>query len=68
MLTNTDRLRARFQENDRVSTGKRKPIFGPIIRMNRTTTTVQCDRSGEEYRVPFELLKRQDPAQSKNYT
>lgn len=68
MLTNIDRLRARFQVNDPVVTGKRKPIFGPIIRINRTTATVRCDRSGDEYFVPFELLEHLDPAQSKDAT
>ena len=68
MLTDTDKLRARFRENDRVMTGKRKPIFGPIIRMNRTTATVQCDRSGNEYLVPFELLEHLNPAQHEDST
>jgi predicted SprT family Zn-dependent metalloprotease len=68
MLTDTDKLRARFRENDQVMTGKRKPIFGPIIRMNRTTATVQCDSSGDEYLVPFELLEHLDPAQSNDTT
>lgn len=68
MLTDTDKLRARFRENDQVMTGKRKPIFGPIIRMNRTTATVQCDSSGDEYLVPFELLEHLDPAQSQDAT
>ncbi len=66
MLTETDKLRARFRENDQVMTGKRKPVFGLILRMNRTTATVRCDRSGDEYRVPFELLTHQDPAQSRD--
>ncbi len=68
MQTNTDKLRARFQENDQVMTGKRKPIFGSIIRMNRTTATVRCDSSGDEYLVPFELLEHINPAQSKDAT
>jgi len=68
MLTDTDKLRARFRENDWVMTGKRKPIFGPIVRMNRTTATIQCDSSGDEYLVPFELLKHINPEQSKDAT
>jgi predicted SprT family Zn-dependent metalloprotease len=66
MLTDNDKLRARFRENDLVMTGKRKPISGPIIRMNRTTATIQCDSSGDEYLVPFELLNHQNPAQSRD--
>jgi predicted SprT family Zn-dependent metalloprotease len=68
MLTDTDKQRARFQANDIVMTGKRKPIFGPIIRMNRTTATVQCDSSGDQYLVPFELLEHLDPANSPDAT
>ncbi len=68
MLTDTDKLRARFKENDQVATGKRKPVFGPIIRMNRTTATVQCDSSGDEYLVPFELLEHLEPARSQDAT
>ncbi len=64
MLTDTEKLRARFRENDPVAAGKRKPIFGPIIRINRTTATVQCNRSGEEYLVPFELLEHLNPGQN----
>ena len=60
MLTDTDKLRARFRENDLVSAGKRNPVSGPIIRMNRTTATVRCSRSGHEYRVPFERLEHLD--------
>lgn len=66
MLTDTDKLRARFCENDQVMTGKRNPISGLILRMNRTTATVQCNRSGDEYLVPFERLEHLDPAQSKD--
>lgn len=68
MLTDTDKLRAQFQVNDPVVAGKRKRIFGPIIRMNRTTATIRCDNSGDEYLVPFELLEHQDPAQRKDAT
>jgi predicted SprT family Zn-dependent metalloprotease len=68
MLTETDKLRARFRENDQVVTGKRKPIFGPIIRINRTTATVECDSSGDQYLVPFELLEHLDPAKSQSST
>jgi predicted SprT family Zn-dependent metalloprotease len=61
MLTKADQLRARFNENDSVAFGKRKPCFGTIVRLNRTTATVRCDDSPDEYLVPFELLERLAP-------
>lgn len=66
MLTNVDKLRDHFRENDQVVFGKRKPIFGPIIRINRSTATVQCDSSGVEYLVPFPLLEHLDPEKNKD--
>jgi predicted SprT family Zn-dependent metalloprotease len=64
MLTDTDKLRARFRENDQVTTSKRNPISGPVIRINRSTATVRCSRSGHEYRIPFERLEHLAPGQN----
>ncbi len=61
MLNQADKLRARFCEKDAVIFGKRKPCFGHVVRLNRTTATVQCDDNKDEYLVPFELLEHIDP-------
>jgi len=57
MLTKTDRLRARFRENDPVIFGQRPPLLGKIVRFNRTTATVKDDYSPDEYLVPFQQLE-----------
>ncbi len=61
MLNKTDQIRARFQENDPVSFGQRPPRHGTIIRINRTTATVQCNDCIDQYLVPFEALTRLSP-------
>jgi predicted SprT family Zn-dependent metalloprotease len=68
MLTGIDKLCARFRENDLVSAGRRNPISGPVIRINRSTATVRCSRSGHEVRVPFERLEHLDAGRNAENT
>jgi predicted SprT family Zn-dependent metalloprotease len=56
-LTPADRQRARFSENDPVFFGRKNNRSGHIVRLNRTTATVQCNLSGNQYLVPFEHLE-----------
>ena len=60
MISKTDRLRARFREADEVVFGKRPPVFGKIVRFNRTTATVRSIENGNEYRVHFQELEHLD--------
>lgn len=62
MLSEADKLRARFTENDSVSFGVRPPREGIIVRINRSTATVRCQDGPQEYRVPFSRLRQLTPA------